>query len=119
MAVPRLLGDEHGECVLRHLTLGRRARLDSLRVGPRPAQGGLGGAVIDHDVRLRDEPDAADRDEAGIAGTCADDEDLSRGRHQRADGPKYPALVRAVMFGRVTRTRMRRQAPSRRVLFEA
>ena len=33
-------------------------------------------------------------------------------------GAKYPCLVRAVTFGRVTRTTMRRQAPSRRLFLE-
>ena len=35
-----------------------------------------------------------------------------------ASGAKYPCLVRACVFGRVTRTTRRRQAPSRRGFLE-
>jgi hypothetical protein len=39
-------------------------------------------------------------------------------RRQRAVGAKYPCLVRATRFGRLTRTTTRRHAPSRLGFFD-
>ena len=83
VTVPGFFSQQERDRVLRHGAFGRRADLETLRVVARPPQHAAHGPVVNDDVGLAQQPQAAHADESGIPGAGADEEDASDRRAHR------------------------------------